>query len=1662
MKKSKFLLCIALSIGVTVFAQDTSLSMLNPNVDIAAFDEYLQNELDSLDEEDTLEPEGALKHQLHFVSFWRGRVGAEGTPASGMQKMDDAIPYLSCTQGNQWEPLGPLENPFKSNDPSMLNRGFMGMVGAVAAWENNGIIDTILAGSASAGIFRTVDGGVNWTNTTDALGEFGLGINCIEVSPFDPTIVLAGAGFTGKNLRYGASEANGYLKSTTKGEWWSHLDFGVVSSGYGTGVVEAFAFDHTTSGRVYAAVDDSLLVSLDDGVTWSRIWGTGQQNYRLMDLKMDPNDANLLYATTYEVHTWQGALSARVYRIKLSNGQYSDQSIITPSGILNNAISVGIDFCADKPNHVYSLYKLSDGRLQIVKQSTDSAGTVITPYYFDTPFTDGKNDADVNRQILEFVVSPTDETEVYVGGVHLRRKKRIYTYDRDFNLHDDIRDLKIIKPSTHTDSNDAIILCGHDGGISISYNSGGTDTSSAGWTTLNGKGMNITQAFQVRTLNLNGDIVYGSHDNGSYVKSIDEDRWRHIGTAPPNDGQIVEVSPNMEEVVFLSRNNRVSYWNPKTDAVVPLNNAKYNGYGEDAVLKFDPYNDSIIYFSDDNNNIMSRRWKDQQNSHIQILNKDMAGNGKPHIAEIATSTKNRDVIYTAIERRLLNGTIEKILFRYNVITKVLNDITAGLTAVRYNQVSDIEVDPDNENKIWVTFANWDTLKRVYAGSWDTNTSTMTWTNMSFDLPEIPINKILFDQDNNRFYLATDGGVFTKTNSMSDTNWICFSNGLPRTIINNLHIDQCRNKLIAATFGRGIWMADLMEPVHSEWPITGTTNIMGDMFFKGDIIIKPGATLNIGGPNDSVTLYMAKGKSIIIENSGELNIENSKVTNGCGTRWKGIQVWGERLINQNQNDPSFSRPFSGKVELLNATISNAEKGIVNRKLGDWSKTGGIIEARTSHFLNNQQSLEFKAFRNLNPSTQQYFDDLSLVLGCTFENDSSYFFSGNDPYNPMITFHDVHGVDIASSTFKNSAYPMLNRNQRGIAILEHDANTKISGNTFDHMSKGIVTGQVTKLFGTNVKIRNNTFTDTWIGSITKAHDITISISNNQFDGSSTYGSWLEASTGVEITENTYGSGSVGVITADLGAHGAEVYNNDFEDHDIGVYTSGKTGKSNRGLTYKCNDFIDDLHKGDIYVASGMINEKQGKCNVSALNADELPAGNEFSQTCNASEDDYNLYTGYPGKMLYSHHSTTSGVRLKPDCYTTQKIQTNDCAIDYDTVTSCPSRITTVGTGSGGFGTKLGIATDGYSNSKSDRTVAIMAWNNNVDGGNTTSRVNYVNDALNSSDEVKTELDNYIPYLSDAVLTACINRNPALDASDLYYILEQSSPLSVGQADQLSNLGHILSTTQIEDLIDLQGGISLRDSLELDTIYHQTRTELYLNEILRLFAFDTSSGNPNPLDSMISYLEDYDNYHPFAAQTKNMLVKAYWQDGDFSSAQAKIDELDDDDEYKGLAMVLQKLHNMESNGDSLPVLYGDSTLFDSLATDTTHFGYGLARNVMSLITYEVLDRYTEEIPGDASRSEETPLLETPEEGNSSGFTVYPNPNGGSFHFVWNINTSNQGIRYRIVDMQGRVILEGSSQSDEGNRQLQIPQKTNGIYKLQVFSNKKMIHQENIVVSE
>ncbi|MFL5753316.1 MAG: PKD domain-containing protein, partial [Bacteroidia bacterium] len=351
-------------------------------------------------------------------------------------------------------------------------------------------------------------------------------------------------------------------------------------------------------------------------------------------------------------------------------------------------------------------------------------------------------------------------------------------------VHADVHTVEFLPGSGTT------VFAGCDGGLFKTANTG-TSWSDIGKSTT-GTGLQIGQIYKLSVSQTNANLTMtGWQDNGcSLYNNGTGSAARVLG----GDGMEVLIDYSNASIMYGEQYNGNIWKSTNGGGSFNTNVAGTGGTGVDEDGAWvTPY---IIHPTTPSTLLVGKKQVYRStNSGTSFSTITLSGSGSTSdIVAMAYAPSNPSYIYVAKTSELhvsTNGT------SFTNITSLIP--TGG--------ISSICVDPANPQRIWYTVSGQISgyspgIKVFYSGN-----AGQTWTNVSYNLPNIPVNTIVYQPgSNDGLYVGTDVGVYYKDNSMS--NWIYYSNGLPNVVVDELEIQQSTGKLRAATYGRGLWETDL--------------------------------------------------------------------------------------------------------------------------------------------------------------------------------------------------------------------------------------------------------------------------------------------------------------------------------------------------------------------------------------------------------------------------------------------------------------------------------------------------------------------------------------------------------------------------------------------------------------------------------------------------------------------------------------------------------------------------------------------------------------------------------------------------------------------------------------------------------------------------------------
>ena len=474
---------------------------------------------------------------------------------------------------------------------------------------------------------------------------------------------------------------------------------------------------------------------------------------------------------------------------------------------------------------------------------------------------------------LALCVNQTNENKVYVGGISIWGSDDggqtfnpvcHWTTSYGPSIHPDIHFIKQ-QPSTGN-----IFVC-NDGGLSRTSNiitqtwadaNNGTPWPTQ-WTNLGG-GMGVTSFYRLSSSkNATGRLAAGAQDNSTFY--YDGSTW---STIFGGDGMDNYLDPSDDNIVLGSSQYGGFYYSTDngltSQGFYPNINNEVAEWTTPVIADYTHPGTFYVGFQNVVKSI------DNGNTWQAISNFQTTSGNAVELSAIAVGESNPNVLVAARRVRYEYNEPGAIYVSANGGTP-WNDRTPGLPDSLY--FTSVEVNRQNSNTVYVTMAGFVAGQKIYKS----DNLGVSWQNISYNLPNIPVNCIKNVPSTNMLLAATDIGVY-KLDSGS-TSWILYSQGLPNVITTDIEFNLSLNKIYVSTFGRGIWETDL----------TSLTGLNHNNVLTKMIDVYP--TINNGTftiDTRSLTLQHMKlkvidvlGKSVYQQElqAGQLNTVNLNVAKG---------------------------------------------------------------------------------------------------------------------------------------------------------------------------------------------------------------------------------------------------------------------------------------------------------------------------------------------------------------------------------------------------------------------------------------------------------------------------------------------------------------------------------------------------------------------------------------------------------------------------------------------------------------------------------------------------------------------------------------------------------------------------------------------------------------
>jgi photosystem II stability/assembly factor-like uncharacterized protein len=780
-----------------------------------------------------------------------------------------------------------------------------GRIAAVDAVDESGKI-TVFVGSASGGVWKSINGGTTFKPVFDR--EAVQSIGAIAIDPSNHKTVWVGTGESW--TRNSVSIGNGVYKSTDGGDNWTNM--GLKDSEH----IARIVVDSTESNTVYACATGHLwndndergvYKTTDGGKTWKKVLAGANAATGCAMLATNPQEPKTIYAAMWDFRRqgWtfrSGGPGSGLFKTTDGGEHWTEISPATAQGLPEKPYGrIALAVAPSKPNVVYAmieskqsaLYR-SDDAGKTWKKEDASAYMVWRPFYFANLIIDPKNENKLFKTDLILLVSVD-------GG---------RSFSATANGHGDYHTVWIDPSNTNQ------VYAGDDGGF-WSSTDGGTRWARA-WN------LPAAQFYHVSVDNSNPYHVYGGlQDNSawvgdsSYPGGVTNSRWENIYGGDgfwvfedPADPAYIYAESQGGEIARVNRHT-LSGRNIKPQ---PQYNEKKLRFNWNTPIHMSPNEKGTIYIgaqflfrsldhgqsweriSPDLSTNDPEKQKQEESGGITVDNS--AAEMHTSIYSISESPKNGQLIWAGTDDGNLQITRDGGKTWTNVVDKI-----SGLS--KNSWVSTVTASRFNEGTAYATFDR-HTFGDMKPYVYKTTDFGSTWTALVNDQSGVTGYAHVITEDTvdpNLLFLGTEFGLWISIDG--GKQWAQYKgSSFPAVAVRDIVVQPRESDLVLATHGRGIWIIDNISSLRALTPevmsqdavLFDSTGIQylnanggwaeGDATFYG-----PSRT------SDAFITYYQKGRHIFGDMKIEILDPDGKVVDTIsGSKHRGINraTWSMRL------------------------------------------------------------------------------------------------------------------------------------------------------------------------------------------------------------------------------------------------------------------------------------------------------------------------------------------------------------------------------------------------------------------------------------------------------------------------------------------------------------------------------------------------------------------------------------------------------------------------------------------------------------------------------------------------------------------------------------------------------------------------------------------------
>ena len=712
------------------------------------------------------------------------KTGTElGAAATGTTGSTSTMASIAAT-GSTWVNMGPTKADIMKNGGTTLLKTDAGRTTGIVFDPAN--INVIYASFSGGGLWKTTDGGSNWSAMTESLGTLSVG--ALAMDPNNSSTIYLGLGdaFDGTGI--------GMVKSTDGGVTWSAPVFLGDST-----VINAVQVAPTNSAIVMAATNKGLYRSTDSGASFSLVsLPTGQTAVPYIWTMAWTGGTHFAVSLEANPSAATGTTDGQVMTTTDSGVTWIKATGFTAAaGVGRSTIAVA----ASNRNILYAMAAVpnatSTSDLAGILKSTNGGVTWTTVGLPSKRYTKGTTEARTIANIFNgqgwydqmVQVDPTNPNVVYFGGALLTMMTTDggATYTQKSNWL-----AQFGLPYVHADCHASAmqgntLIFGTDGGLFKSTDGGATFTD-----TLN-VGLITHLIYTVGSSQANVNAVIGGfQDNGTRVRSGATTTFnQYLG----GDGFGSAIHRNNGNTMLGSLYYARIF--KSTDGGVTFSSAS-SGITESNNDTTAPFYTGIVPWEGAGNADTVFTWANLRAYKSTNYASTWTPLGTAGLPTTSFVIRGLGVAASNVNILGIVGSGGRVFLSTNGGTSWTTPATLPNNGL---SLSKIAFDPTNPNTIYVSSVAADSTKNH---AWKSVDFGASWTTIDAGLPAgVPVNTLKVDPgSSSTVYAGTHLGVYRSLDG--GATWARFGTGMPLVNVNDIYISPDSTLVRAASFGRGFW------------------------------------------------------------------------------------------------------------------------------------------------------------------------------------------------------------------------------------------------------------------------------------------------------------------------------------------------------------------------------------------------------------------------------------------------------------------------------------------------------------------------------------------------------------------------------------------------------------------------------------------------------------------------------------------------------------------------------------------------------------------------------------------------------------------------------------------------------------------------------------------